>query len=255
MKRLIPGVSEWASSDVQCWVSNEVSIRYLCGLCGCEPALSALTLLLKGCESATWYSGACWTPPWLQHTCWSYRGSRRGAGGSGGLRHHHQRYQSPAFQRRGDAGPFWGHVWHNGSPLTLSVTVSYPNWANERRPACRGPCLTCTVLPLWFTWTRLKLRVLLLFESRRSPGPKGFNLWSRRGSIVCMFESLLPTRKTVLFGHTIHPVHWKYSHLSFSNQWHQFQWTIVYSAAAEQKGLCALCSQLNVYIWNKSISY
>lgn len=139
MKRLIPGVSEWASSDVQCWVSNEVSIRYLCGLCGCEPALSALTLLLKGCESATWYSGACWTPPWLQHTCWSYRGSRRGAGGSGGLRHHHQRYQSPAFQRRGDAGPFWGHVWHNGSPLTLSVTVSYPNWAKGApRAVCRA---------------------------------------------------------------------------------------------------------------------
>lgn len=43
-----------------------------------------LTLLLKGCESATWYSRACWAPSWLQHTYWSYRGSRRGAGALAG---------------------------------------------------------------------------------------------------------------------------------------------------------------------------
>lgn len=171
-------------------------------------------------------------------------------GGSGGLRHH-QRYHSPAFQHRGDAGPFWGHVWHNGFCLTLSVTVSYPNSAKG------APCLVC----------RASLAQFCLFDSLEPDSNSEFGCYLKAdASLVrkasrttseageaplCAFESLLPTRKSVLFRHTIHSVHWKYSDLSFSNQWHQFQWTIVYSAAAEQKGLCALCSQLNVYMTQK----
>lgn len=207
-------------------------ICYLCGLCGCELALSALTMHLKDSESATWYSRACWTPSWLQHTYWSYRGSWRGAGALLGY------VNMSAISR-----------WHsNAAVMLVPSEVTYDIMDSLWRSRLQFPILTrqkaarvpCVVLHMHSSASLILLNCELLSTGFVNPDSNSesvlylsvdekHNFWSRISTIVCMFESLLPARKNVLFHHKIHSVEWKYPNLSFSDQWHQFQWSIFYS--------------------------
>lgn len=64
--------------------------------------------------------------------------------GSSGL-HQPECYQSLVFQRRGEAGPFRGHVWHIGFSVTLSVT-QFPILTRWKAPWVL--CVSAFLIPL-----------------------------------------------------------------------------------------------------------
>lgn len=159
--------------------------------------------------------------------------------GSAGLRQH-ERYQSLAFQRRGDAGPFRGHVWHNGFCLTLSVTVSDPNSAKGALcPLCHASHAQFCLFDSAELWTfvhrfvkpdsncesgfYLSVDAFLVWKASHTTSKAGeaslcacLNHCYRPGRMFCS-----ATQYIQLNGNT--------QNLSFSNQWQQFQWTIFYS--------------------------
>lgn len=107
-----------------------------------RPGLSALAAHLSPATepAATWYSRVCQTPSWLQHYILiiSREREREKRERCGRLRQH-ARYQSLAFLHSVAAGPFRGHVQHNGFSTAILGRLFPPSiWALGREKPMSG---------------------------------------------------------------------------------------------------------------------